>query len=307
MEKLIEALTKLLPEDQLQRIDEIKAAVEQQLASYKEDVEKEYNSKLDEAYEELQSEIQTAEKTAEKGYQEAHTIIEDLRRRLEGQQREFESTMHEEYEEAYKVIEQERKKNETIEEDLYTRFESELNEMKDYMVERITDYLEYKNSDIYESARRDILNDPRLVEHKVVLDKIVNEVSDYIDQDQFAVINSNKVQEATKEIEGLRASLRRSEARNINLDTQNKKLDEAVRQYQEVISESNESRDERETLAESVEGRGRTTSRDNTLEIVQESTEPAGQPEVIDSTLSESFNPADLEQMRRIAGVTTKN
>jgi len=308
MEKLIEALTKLLPEDQLQQIDEIKAAVEQELSSYKEELEKEYNAKLDEAYEQLQSEIKETEDTATKGYQEAHTIIEDLRRRLQTQQNEFEATMHEEYEEAYKVIEEERKKNETIEEDLYSRFENDLTEMKSYMVEKITDYLEFKNIDIYENARRDILNDPRLVEHKVVLDRITNELSDYIDHDQFAIINSNKIEEATKENETLRSTLRRLEAKNINLDTRNKKLDEAVRGLQSVINESkvNEEK-EREVLAENVSGRGNTVSKDR-LEIVKESVSPTVETvEGTDSTLSEAFNQADLEQMRRIAGVTNKN
>ena len=253
----------------------------------------------------MQSEIKETEETATKGYQEAHTIIEDLRRRLETQQNEFEATMHEEYESAYKVIEEERKKNETIEEDLYSRFENELTEMKDYMVERITDYLEYKNVDIYENARRDILNDPRLVEHKVVLDKIVNEVSDYIDHDQFAVINSTKIEEANKEAENLRANLRRLEARNINLDTQNKKLDEANRHFQEMINENKvNDEQEREVLAESVSGKGSTVPNDR-LEIVKESTETKTEnvEEEVDSTLSEAFNQADLEQMRRIAGV----
>ena len=83
MEKIVEALTKLLPED---AVTEVSEAVKVELEKAKQECEQEFNSKLEEAYAELSKELKTTEETALQGYKEAYAIIEDLRKRLEVQQ-----------------------------------------------------------------------------------------------------------------------------------------------------------------------------------------------------------------------------
>ena len=98
MDKITEALSKLIPESEIQ---EVSAAVNEMLEQAKADLEAEFNQKLEEAYAELTSELTQAEKTAEQGYEEAYAIIGDLRNRLEVQGEEYKAALEEGYEEAY--------------------------------------------------------------------------------------------------------------------------------------------------------------------------------------------------------------
>jgi len=101
MDKITEALKKLLPESET---NEVAAAVKDMLEQAKVNLETEYNQKLEEAYAELTSELANAEKTAEKGYEEAYAIIGDLRNRLELQGEEYKAALEEGYEEAYQML-----------------------------------------------------------------------------------------------------------------------------------------------------------------------------------------------------------
>ena len=82
MDKIVEALKKLLPESE---VNEVSTAVSQMLTEAKSNLEKEYNEKLEEAYAQLSNELTESEKTATVGYEEAYAIIADLRNRLEVQ------------------------------------------------------------------------------------------------------------------------------------------------------------------------------------------------------------------------------
>ena len=170
MEKIVEALTKLLPEDSIAEVTE---AVKTELESAKHTLETEYNTKLEDAYTELSEELKSAEETAIKGYKEAYAIITDLRNRLETQQREFDASMEDGYEEAYQMLQAEKGKNESLEVEMYETFDKKLQEMKEYMVDKVDQFLQYKGTEIYESAMKELESDPRTSEHKVALDKIV--------------------------------------------------------------------------------------------------------------------------------------
>ena len=235
MEKIVEALTKLLPED---AVAEVTEAVKNELEGAKQACELEFNSKLEEAYAELSDELKTAEETAIQGYKEAYAIIQDLRGRLETQQKEFESSMEEGYEEAYQMLLAEKGKNENLEVEMYEQFNTKLQEMKEYMVDKVDAFLQYKGAEIYESAHKDITNDPRLVEHKSTLDKVVECVANYIGDEEFAGVNNVKVEEIARKSEELKSQVKILEARNIRLSAENTKLNEAVRETQKVITES---------------------------------------------------------------------
>ncbi len=234
--KIASALKKLLPEDQ---INEVAAAVSEMVEEAKAEMETEFNKNLEEAYTQLSGELAEAEKTAYQGYQEAYEIINDLKSRLEVQKEEFETALEEGYEEAYQMLLAERKNKDSVETNLYEEYDSKLAEMKNYIVEKVDQFLQYKGAEIYEQAKRDLINDPRLIEHKVALDKIVNITSDYLSDEERAFGTSKKLEEASKQIEELRGQLRIMEARNIRLSTDNTRLNESVKKVNtNMINES---------------------------------------------------------------------
>ena len=302
MEKIVEALTKLLPEE---AVAEVTEAVKTELEGAKQAYEQEYSSKLEEAYAELSEELKTAEETAIQGYKEAYAIIEDLRARLETQQKEFESSMEEGYEEAYQMLQAEKSKNDNLEVEMYEQFNTKLQEMKEYMVDKVDAFLQYKGAEIYETARKDVTNDPRMAEHKIALDKVVECVADYIGDEEFTSANNAKVEEVARKVEELKSQVKILEARNIRLSAENTKLTEAVRETQKVITESaKEEKKERVEKAKNVQGRGRAV---NDSEVVAEWNDNKSEEKktTVDTTLVESIDPDLLRQMQVLAG--TKN
>ena len=233
--KIVESLKKLLPEEQ---VKEVASAVSEMLAEATEALEQEYNSNLEEAYSQLSAELSQAEKTAYQGYQEAYEIINDLSSRLEVQKSEFEKTLEEGYEEAYQMLLAERNNKSKVEVDLYEEYDSKLAEMKNYIVEKVDQFLQLKGGEIYEQARHDLMNDPRIVEHKVALDKIVNITSNYLSDEEKTFATTTKLDEAVKRVEELKGQLRMLEARNIRLSTENTRLNESVRKSSNMITES---------------------------------------------------------------------
>jgi hypothetical protein len=269
MDRIIESLKKLLPEDQ---VNEVASAVEESLneskGEVKEELEKEYNEKLEGAYSELSTELSEAEKTAEQGYEEAFGIITDLNARLGVQKSEFDVALEEGYEEAYQMLIAERNKNEGIEVEMYEEYDNKLAEMKEYIVDKVDEFLQHKGSEIYEQAKQDILNDPRMAEHKVAFDKVVDITADYLSDEDYANNTSAKLDEVGKEVDELKGALKVLEARNIRLSTENNKLNETVHETQQMLVEQQEhveaekeavviaEQKERESKAEEVEGKG---------------------------------------------------
>lgn len=301
MEKIVEALTKLLPED---AVAEVTEAVKSELEGAKQAYETEFSTKLEEAYAELSEELKTAEDTAYQGYKEAFAIIEDLRNRLETQQKEFEVAMEEGYEEAYQMLQAEKSKNDNLEVEMYDQFNTKLQEMKEYMVDKVDAFLQYKGKELYEAAKNDVANDPRVIEHKVALDKVVECVADYLGEEQIETVNTAKVEEIGRKVEELKSQVKILEARNIRLSAENTKLTEAVRESQKVITESvKEEKKERVEKAKNVQGRGRAVS---DSEVVAEwSDNKAEEKKTADTTLVEGIDPDLLRQMQVLAG--TKN
>ncbi len=302
MEKIVEALTKLLPEDSVQEVAE---AVTVELEKAKQDYEQEFNSKLEEAYAELSTELQGTEETALKGYQEAYAIIEDLRNRLEVQQTEFEASMEEGYEEAYQMLQSEKAKNENLEVEMYDQFNDKLSEMKEYMVDKVDSFLQFKGKELYESARTELLNDPAIAEQKVILNKVVETISDYISDEDYNNAVNSKLTDAETELEGLKSQTKILEARNIRLSTENNKLNEAVREAEQVITESvKEEKQERVEKAKNAQGRGRAV---NDSELVAEWSDERSEgseekQQNVDTTLVESLDPEFLKQIQVLAG-----
>lgn len=280
MSKINEALSKLLPEDQ---VKDVTSVIEEMLAEAKTELDKEYNEKLEEAYSELSNELKESEKTAEEGYSEAYSIISELRNRLDVQGKEYEAALEEGYEEAYQMLVEERNKNKNIEVTLYEEYDKKLAEMKEYIVDKVDQFLQQKGQEIYEQAKQDIMNDPRFVEHKSTLEKIVDITSDYISDEDYAAASSAKLEEAKKSIEDLKGQVKLLEARSIRLSTENTKLNESLREKENVLTEQatkfekvkknkvKEEMNERVEKSENVSGRGQVVSGES---IIAENTAP---------------------------------
>ena len=304
MDKILEALSKLLPEDQ---VEEVTSAVGNMIDEAKAGIEAEYNTKLEEAYAELSDELKTAENTAETGYQEAWAIISDLNSRLDTQRTEFEGALEEGYEEAYQMLLSERGKNDDVETTMYEEYDKKLGAMREYFIDKIDEFLTYKGKELYEQARRDIVNDPRMAEHKCTLDKVINTVSDYISDEDYSAASNGKLEEATKDNEDLQAKVRMLEAKSIRTGTENNKLNEQLRQAGELLRENEEvntddEKKERLEKAKNVQGRGKQVTED--VEVIKEhDDEVSADNDEGDNALVENLDQDALHAMQVLSGL----
>jgi outer membrane murein-binding lipoprotein Lpp len=255
---LLESLQKLLPAEQ---VEEISSVVEEILESHKKELEKEYNTNLEEAYATLTKELKEAEETGIEGYNQALTIINELRSKMSRMKAEYDAQQNEGYEEAYAEIIKEQEKNETLELKLHEEYEARYQEMRKFFVDKLHEFLTTKGKEVYETARKDIMADPMTVEHKLVLDKIVNTVSNYITDEDKVLATGTKLDEASKKINDLSSKIRILEARNIRLSSENTKLNEQVQEAADMLVESqqivtSEGRKARAAKAKSIVGKG---------------------------------------------------
>ncbi len=255
MDKFTEALKNLIPEDQL---SEVSKAVEEMIAEATAKLEQEYNAKLQEAYEQVEAEKKDLVEQREQGYQQAYAIIDDLQKRLDTQKEEFDAHIEEQFAEAWKMITEERAQKENVELELYKEFDQKLKDMKEFIVDKVDKFLELKNEEIYESAKKEVLNDPRTLEHKVAFDKITSIVADNLSDENYSHVTSSKLEEAQQAIEELKANMRILESKNTKLSMQNNRLNEQVKQQEQVLTEAvkNEKKERTESV-KNASGRGK--------------------------------------------------
>mgnify|MGYP001260849221 CR=1 FL=1 len=234
MSKITEALKSILPANQ---ISEVTAAVEQMMAEQNAALKAEYKSKLEEAYEEFEDEKKALEAIMEQGYQQAYEIIAELQHRLDTQREEFESALEDGFEEAYQELQKEKSKNTDIEVDLYDEFDNRLKEMKEFFVDKIDRFLTLQEKEIYEHAKRDVLNDPQMLEHRVALDKVAQAVSGYLSED-VAGVSATELEKAWKVAEELKGQMKIIESRNMRLQMTNNKLNEQVKEANGLLTEA---------------------------------------------------------------------
>jgi HD-GYP domain-containing protein (c-di-GMP phosphodiesterase class II) len=153
-----------------------------------------YDEKLKEAFTEHQQDLKNAEKVAEESYSHAWEIITDLRDRLEIQKEEFDQALEEGYEEAYQMLQEERAKNDTLEVDLYEEYDRRFSDIKEYMVDKLDQFLQLQGEKYYDMAKRDVVNDPAVAEHKLAFEKIIETVADYISDEDYAFATSSKTE-----------------------------------------------------------------------------------------------------------------
>ena len=260
MDKITEALKKILPEDQVAEVSE---AVEQMMAEQVKGLEDEFQAKLDEAYEQLTSEKDTEGQISEQGYQQAYEIIASLMNRLDEQREEFETALEEGFEEAYQELSKEKGKNDNIEVGLYEEFDKKLQEMKNFMVDKVDQFLNLQESEIYEHAKRDVLDDPTLAEQRVIVEKMAELLSQYVESDDLTAVSASKLQEVAKVCEDIKGQMRIVEARNVKLSAQNNRLNEQVKEASELLTEAAKAEKKvRIGKAKNASGRGQRVAQD---------------------------------------------
>ena len=296
MDKILEALKKALPAE---HVDEVTKALEAMLKEHETEIEKRYAAKLDEAYEQLAEEKKQDEAVAQQGYQQAYEMIDSLMNRLNEQKEEFDTALEEGFAEAYEELQKEKGKNNDIELKIYEESDNKLKQMKNMFVDKIDQFLSLQEAEMYESAKKDVLNDPRILEQKVAVEKMAEILADYMSDDNYSNITSAKIEEAFKQIENLKGQMRIVESKNVNLTRLNSKLNEQVREAHAVISEATKvERKERTNKKENASGRGERVVADK---IITEFSAPANDKSGNDSDLTEEHDP--LNDLLVLSGI----
>lgn len=306
MDKILESLGKLLPAEQ---VNEVAAAVKEILEAKKAELEIEFNKNLEEAYAELSKEVKEAERVGEEGYEQAWTAISELRNKSDMLKAEYNTALDEGYEEAYQEILAERGKNEQLELQLHEEYEGRYQEMRKFFIEKMHGFLETKGKEIYEMARRDIMSDPSQMETRVVLDKVVETVSNYMTDEDRVLATGSRLEEATRKVDDMQARVRMLEAKNIRISNENTRLNEHVKEAAEMLTESKvavdkSSRKVREEKAKNATGRGDLVSGKDTKVIAEFAgdTTKKTKNNDDDTTLVESMSAEDLHTMQTLAG-----
>lgn len=305
MKSILEVLKNLLPEDQLKEVSSaIDGMFKEATTEIAKQKESEFNKQLEEAYNELSAELKAAEHVAEQGYEEAYAIIADLRNRVEIQKEEFEKTLEEGYEEAYQMLLAERAKNSTLEVDLYEEYEKKYLDLKEQFVDMLDKFLQTKGPEIYEQARRDLVNDPRYAEHKVALDKIAEIAANYLSGEEVALATTSKLEGAYKQLEEMKGQIKVMEARNIRLARDNEKMTETVRATNNIVTESRRvNQKERVEKGKNASGRGTVVTEQETKVIAEHNQAVNDKKDTNVAALVESLIPGvDQETLNTLAG-----
>ncbi len=209
--------------------------------------------------------------------------------RLDEQREEFETALEEGFEEAYSELTKEKARNQNLEVEIYEEADAKLQEMKNLMVDKLDQFLSLQESEIYESAKRDVLNDPRILEQRVAVEKMAELLSDYMGNEAVAGVTSSKLEEATKQIEALKGNLRIVEAKNVRLSSQNNKLGEQMREAHTIMTEATKvERTNRVNKSRIASGRGQRVVDE---QIISEYAAPTNTKSNNDQTLSEANDP----------------
>jgi hypothetical protein len=204
------------------------------------------------------------------------------------------------------MLQQEKAKNENVETDLYEEFENRLKQMKSYMVDKLDEYIEFKTAELRESVRREVMSDPRMVEHKMVLESIVEKVAGYLSAEDYTMATSKRMEESIKKVEELQGQVRLLEARHIRVSTENNKLNEHLRQAGELLSESRQTQTKKDKNARIDEAKKVTGKGERVVEgvkVIGEHQEPASKTKKpADTTLVEAMSAEELRAVNKLAG-----
>jgi hypothetical protein len=234
-EKIMESLAGMLPDEAQEKVASAVSSIIDDLSA---EHEAAYNDKLAEAYAQMSEENEANVKKAEAEFEKAYSIINDLRNRFEIHHEELEGRLYEEY-------------------------DARLKDIKEYMVDKVDEFLAIQGEKFYEMAKQEVINDPAIVEHKVAFDKIVDVVGGYISDEEMLFNTSVKVDGLHESLEKVSKEKRLLEAKIIRLESDNNKLNEVAGEAQQLLEEQmlNEQKEWVER-SRNAEGRGEVSDKE---------------------------------------------
>jgi len=162
--------------------------------------------------------------------------------------------------------------------------------MKETLIDKLDEFMSVQEPEMFEAAKREVLNDPTLVETRVAMKKVADIVADFRSQDDVNEFSNAKLEEACRTIDALKAQLRIVEARNVKLASKNSSLTEQVKDAEQVITEAAKvERKERMNRRGTASGRGKRVMQ-NDQEIISEYVQPTT-PANREPELTEAHDP----------------
>lgn len=282
--KIMESFRNMLPDDQVSQVEE---AVNEFVENTKKQIQENYEKVLEESYKEWDEQLKTvkeegenklkeAEETAYQGYDEAKKIISEKEAEMASQKEEFDKFLLEQYNIAKEMIEEERSRNDQIEQELYESYNSQVEDIKDDLVNKLDEFLYDKVDEISESIRKELRNSPEILENKLAFDRIKDVVLQNISEGEVSERTSEKFDELSDNLMQLQNEVKALKAKNMRLTTENQNLVHKTKVLNENangsftktemdrIKEETERR-VAERMAENVEGRGSIVSKEDII------------------------------------------
>lgn len=253
-ETIMEALAGLIPAEAAEKTTNAIATL---LDESVKAIEAEAEKNLEDAYATVAAERAEDWKTAEAGYAQAYEVIEDLRNRLTLQKEEFESHMTNEFGVAKKMLEEEKSKNENLEQAIYEDMNKKLQESREWLIDKVDAFLAKQGEEYYEAARREVLSDPCLAEHRVALERVIDVVGDFVGADK-EYVGGQKAAELTRSLEQAEIAKQRLEAKNHRLMRENTDMQKLVVEAKQMVEgKLLMEQQERQAKAKKVQGSGK--------------------------------------------------
>lgn len=265
-ENVLKALNGVLPEDVVAKVSDV---ITSSLDEATKEIEADFQTQLDETYQEFRDATAKLQEKAYAGYSQAYQIICEMKDRLVLQAEENKRIMDEGFNEAWTMLQEERSKNDTLENDLHEVYEGKYGDLKKWLVKKMDRFIQTQGDKYYEEARKDLLNDPLFSEHRLAFQKILESAATILTDEDFAVATSSKVEALTKEKEELKKQLQMMESRNMRLSMEKHQLQDSVRRTKvnlletasaEKVEKGAARKEERKQLIESAkkaQGRGK--------------------------------------------------
>ena len=272
-DRVLEVLSDLVSNESQEAVTlAVTSLLDETVAELKANYEEEYNARLEEAYAAIVDERRADRQVAIEGYQQAYSVITDLRNRLKAQETEMNSTLEEEYGKAYEKFVEEQKKHEQEIQEMYEHFNQKSQDIQSYIIDKVDEFLGEMGQEYYESVKSEAVKDPAVNKDKLAFQKILEVAAKYLTEDDLESNQDNK--EMQQQIESLELSKKQLESRNMKLLTENQKMqsylkDTKVLLEQYAAQEKNERLDE----ASKVEGQGLASVEPKREVVIGEQTE----------------------------------
>lgn len=225
-ENVLKALNGVLPEDVVAKVSDV---ITSSLDEATKEIESDFQTQLDEAYQEFRDATGKLQEKAYAGYSQAYQIICEMKDRLVLQSEENKRVMDEGFNEAWTMLQEERSKNDTLENDLHEVYEGKYGDLKKWLVKKMDRFIQTQGDKYYEEARKDLMNDPIFSENRLAFQKILESAATILTDEDFAVAASSKVESLAKEKEELKKQLQMMESRNMRLSMEKHQLQDSVR------------------------------------------------------------------------------